>query len=852
MAPHTCFSFLDMKELLPFFTHPSHYIGIELNSVHKSKDIPLKWCLAFPDKYPVGVSYFGHQILYGILNKRKEIWAQRVYAPSTDVGRILKQKKVPLATLEGDIPLLEMDVVGFSITHEMCYTTVLYMLDLAQIPFCSNDRDKRYPLIIAGGEGVLNPAPLERFIDAFVFGDGEEIVLEISDILLKYKFYNKEKLLSSISEINGVYVPSLGKKKVKRRICMELKREDVPISQVVPFGKPVHDRYVVEIAKGCSRGCRFCFAGMVNRPVRERDVNSVKSILENGLDRTGYEDIGFLSLSVGDFSKLDVLISTVFSKCIEENISLSLPSLRAGSIPEELIHYLGMLKKRGLTLAPEAGTQRLRNVINKGISEEDILNHARWAFENGWQQIKLYFMIGLPTETKEDLEGILNLCLKIWNSIPGKKRRFKISASISPFVPKPHTPFQWERQNSLEEIKEKIHYLNGLFKKYRFLNLSWPILEMSLVEGVFSRGDERLSHAILDAYQAGDVFTSWKEHFDYSLWSSVFQKLDVSISKYLGDRDIEGPLPWDFVDIGVSKEFLKKELNKALEEKNTPDCRWGKCSGCGVCDFKEIYPLLNSNDKSCDNLKETLIFYQNELSAMGLRLLEPPKIKNNKNKLIENQKEALINQSFLKVGITDLEEERNKYFYLFWFEKTKLASYLSQLELQKVIERTIRRVKLPIVFSKGFTPRPKISFGRALPVGVWSLCEYMVVQTTKTLDLNVLEMLNKRLIEGIRFTSFTLVEDYSNMVLSKRELYEIVLLKKRDISTGIDSICVFKKDKKISLREIIVNWEKKGNSLWVMFDWSTTYVNPLSIARAILPGVSEDEFRLVKHRQFFD
>jgi len=804
-----------MKELLPLFKNPTHYLGCELNSVHKSEDTPVKWALAFPDLYPVGVSYFGHQILYWILNKHPDIWAQRVYAPSKEVGEILKKYNTPLATLEGDMPLHLMDVIGFSITHELCYTTILYMLDLANIPFYSEERTDPFPLIIAGGESTFNPNPIRDFFDAFVIGDGEEIVIDISNIILKAKKQgkSKEEILIDLSNIEGIYVPFFGKKKIKKRLYNKFNREDFPIKQIVPFGKPVHDRYVIEITKGCSRGCRFCFAGMVSRPVRERNIDSLGEILDKGLILTGYEDVGFLSLSVGDFSLLDELFSIVLTRCEKEHLSLSLPSLRAGTIPEPLLKHLGRLKKTGLTLAPEAGTQRLRDVINKGITEKDILNHTRWAFENGWQKIKLYFMIGLPTETKEDLDGILELCLKILKSAPKNFRRINVSASISPFVPKPHTPFQWERQNTLEEIREKIGYLRKIFRPYKKLKLSWPILEMSIIEGVFSRGDSNLCKAIERAYFAGDVFTSWKEYFNYSLWLDVFKDLAIDFNGYLAKREEEDILPWDFIDTGVNKEFLKKERERAKKAENTPDCRWGKCSGCGVCDFKEVMPLINSREKSIKKFK---------------------------------------------IDIQDKEVNFSKKWpYLFWFEKIDRASFLSQLELQRVIERIMRRAKVPMAFSKGYSPRPKMSFGRALPVGVWSLNEYVLVQVLKRLDSNIVKVLNKSSINGIKFTHIEFRRENFNVPLSSKELFKIRFSRnqadfiKEFRSAILNDLVVEKKSSTIPLKDLIKEWKIEDNEIYLLFDWTKIYINPLTIIRTIYPKSDMLDFCLIKQKQFF-
>ncbi len=805
-----------MKELLPFFKNPSHYLGTELNSVYKDKEkVRLRWALAFPDVYPVAISYTGQHILYHILNSHPHIWAERVYAPSPEVGMLLKQRGISLATLESDTSLKDVDVVGFSLTHELSYTTVVYMLDLAGIPFFSIDRKEEDPILIAGGEAVYNPEPIKNIFDVFVIGDGEEVIQEISQILLGGCSEKKEILLKEIAQIEGTLVPCFYRKgkKIKKRLYFHFQKEHYPIKQIVPFGRPVHDRYTIEISKGCTRGCRFCYAGMVNRPVRERSLDQIKEIMRKGLEDTGYGELGFLSLSTGDFSSLRELFSSVFSYCFSKQISISLPSLRAGSVERNILKVLSQLKKTGLTIAPEAGTQRLRDVINKGITEEDILQHAKWAFDNGWDHIKLYFMIGLPTETEEDLKGIWQLSKRILSLAPNK-RRTKISVSISPFVPKPHTPFQWEVQSSLEETRDKINYLRRLFKGDRRLRLSWPILEMSIVEGVFSRGDQNLTRAIIEAYRKGDVFTSWRDFFDFSIWQSVFESLEIDYLSYLKKRDVNATLPWDYIDTGVSKKFLLKERAKAYSLDLTEDCRWGKCEGCGVCDFKRVYPLVNDPERG-------------ERDLISLRREE---------------------SFFIK-----------KFLYRIWFRKIDMARYLSQIELQSVLERILRRARIPVSFSGGFHPRPRISFGRALPVGVTSLHEWFLIYTRKPISEDIISFLNENSIRGIEFFSVEKALASS----PKEAMLELFVVKFRgpDASSYLNRLmeikntCFFiqKKGKEVPARDIVAEVHQMDSiQAAILFSWKNHYINPLMIIQQICKIENIGEIDLTKRRQFFD
>ncbi len=830
-----------MKELLPFFTQPSHYLGIEYNSVHKDLDkIKLRWALAFPDLYEVGMSYTGQAILYQILNSRTKIWAERVFAPNLQVAKILREDNIPLTSLESDTPLSAFDIVGFSLTHELCYTTILYMLDLAGIPLRSKSRNEDYPLIMAGGGALCNPEPVAPFFEAILIGDGEEAILKISDCLqeAKNKGLSRLEALKKLETINGLYIPSRKTEKtiVEREVLPDLNQVQFPSKQIVPFGKPVHDRFTLEIARGCTRGCRFCQAGMVYRPVRERSLENLDKVMTSGLSKTGFEDMAFLSLSSGDFSQLESLFALSFDRCQEKQVSISLPSLRVGSLQTGLIDLMARLGRTGATLAPEAGNDRLRKVINKDISEQDLLVHSQRLFELGWTRIKLYFMIGLPTETIEDVKSIFDLTKKVLQ-MADKKKRPQVTASISPFVPKPQTPFQWERQDSLEESRYKIEVLKELFTKEKRLHLRWQQPEMSILEGVFSRGDSGLAEILEHAYSQGDVFTSWQESFSFLLWQQVFEQYSVNIVDYLRARNKESKLPWDFISTGLNKEFLLRELNRSKEVKYSPDCRYNNCLNCGTCSIskgkkglakqldKKIQPIVNL--KTRDQDKDSRIEISQEQRDLG---------------------QKAVRQRL-------------------WFSKLGPAKYLSQLELQKILERTLRRADVALSFSRGFNPKPLISFGRALPVGVSSLEEWFEIWMREYIeDIDLLPLLNQQTIPGIRYIASEKTPKDQKKPLAAMEEYELSFY-----GTQI-KVLEWLKQWNNSLLKPSLPWEKQGKKgkkvtvnlrtcldririlpsdrLKILLNWTDMYINPLSLVQAINPGIKPNQFDLCKIGQY--
>ena len=595
---------------------PARYIGNEVNSVMKNKaDIDVRFAFVFPDVYEIGMSHLGIQILYDMLNRRDDVWCERVYSPWTDLDKIMREEKIPLFALESQDPIKDFDFIGITIQYEMCYTNILQVLDLAQIPMFAKDRTEEHPIVIGGGPCTYNPEPLADFFDIFYIGEGETQYYELMDRYKEWKASGKSRkeFLEQAAEIPGLYVPSFydvtynddgtiesfipnnehAKTTIEKQIVMDVSDTYYPEKPVVPFIKATQDRVVLEIQRGCIRGCRFCQAGMLYRPPRERDVEVLKDYAYKMLKNTGHEEISLSSLSSSDYSQLEELVTFLIDEFKGEAINISLPSLRIDAFSLDVMSKVQDIRKSSLTFAPEAGSQRLRNVINKGLTEEIILEGAGQAFEGGWTRVKLYFMLGLPTETEEDMKAIAHLADKIarrYYEIPKDQRNGKcqIVASTSFFIPKPFTPFQWATMLNKEDYIAKANVVNHEMKaqlNHKSLKYNWHEADATVLEGVFARGDRRVSKALLEAYRLGCIYDSWGEHFRYDLWMQAFENTGVDIAFYnLRERDLDEVLPWDFINIGVSKEFLKREWKNAMEEKVTPNCRM-QCAGCGAATF---------------------------------------------------------------------------------------------------------------------------------------------------------------------------------------------------------------------------------------------------------------------------
>lgn len=611
-----------LDQLLKRVEKPGRYIGGEINSARKDPNsADANFAFAFPDIYEIGMSYLGLQILYHELNKRENIFCQRVFAPAVDMEKLMREEDVPLMTLEAKMPLREMDIVGFTLQYEMSFTTVLNMLNLAKLPVFAAERNENDPLVIAGGPCAFNPEPLTDFIDVFLIGDGEELLPAFVEkyIDCKKKSMAKADCLRELSKLQGVYVPSLYDVKynddgtikelcklyeeaplpVTRAILPSIEETDFPVNPIIPMVEAVHDRAVTETFRGCTRGCRFCQAGMIYRPVRERSKERILQLAKTQLENTGHDELSLLSLSTSDYSCFEELATELIDYTKKENVSLSLPSLRIDKFAFDVLNKIQEYKKSGLTYAPEAGTQRLRDVINKGVTEKDIYESIEQALELGWKHIKLYFMIGLPTETYEDLDGIVEIAKNIKElnyKVNGPKGgRFNLTVSVSNFVPKAHTPFQWEAQNTAEEFADKHNYLAERLK-IKGVTFNYHDNTTSAYEAVFARGDRRCGKLLYEAFRAGCKFDGWTEHFKPEAWETAFERSGIDKDFYTTrKREFDEILPWDIVDSGISKRFLINEAQKAVKEEITPDCRNG-CTGCGM-NTKVVCPMAGAAKK---------------------------------------------------------------------------------------------------------------------------------------------------------------------------------------------------------------------------------------------------------------
>ena len=604
-------------EILMKIDKPARYIGNELNSIKKDKEkVAIRFAMCFPDVYEIGMSHLGVQILYDMFNKMEDVWCERVYSPWPDLHKIMKEEHIPLFGLESQEPIKNLDFIGLTLNYEMCYTNVLQILDLGQIPLLAKDRTEDDPLVIGGGCCTYNPEPMADFFDLFYMGEGEISFYELFDLYKKMRAEGKTRheFLHEASKVPGIYVPSLYEvtykedgtiasfepiyedvpKTIQKQIVLNMTEAVYPEKPVVPFIKATQDRVVLEIQRGCIRGCRFCQAGMVYRPVREKNVEHLKDLAYKMLKSTGHEEISLSSLSSSDYSELEELVNFLIDEFKGKGVNISLPSLRIDAFSLDVMSKVQDIKKSSLTFAPEAGSQRLRDVINKGLTEEVILNGSRLAFEGGWNKVKLYFMLGLPTETEEDMKAIPQLANEIaalyYDTVPKEKRNGKcqITISTSFFVPKPFTPFQWAAMYTPGDYLARARVVNeGVHAQlnHKSIKYNWHEADVTVLEGILARGDRKIGQALLKVYEKGGIFDAWSEYFDYQRWGDAVEECGIDTDFYtMRERDLDEIFPWDFIDIGVSKEFLKREWKNAHDEKVTPNCRM-KCSGCGAMKF---------------------------------------------------------------------------------------------------------------------------------------------------------------------------------------------------------------------------------------------------------------------------
>ena len=602
------------EEILLAVDKPARYTGNEMGCVIKDESgIRIRFALCFPDLYEIGMSHLGIQILYEMFNRRDDVWAQRVYSPWTDLGDILKEKDIPLFCLESQKPVREFDFLGITLQYEMCYTNILQVLELSQIPLLASERGEADPIVIGGGPCTYNPEPLADFFDIFYIGEGEcsyDELFELYNSLKDEGNYSRAFFLHEASHIEGIYVPCLYEVSynpdgtvcdfapryedvpgtVRRVIVKELDEAVYPTSPVIPYVQATQDRIVLEIMRGCIRGCRFCQAGMVYRPNRERSLETLKGYAKQMMDNTGYDEISLSSLSSSDYSRLPELVNFLIEECSARNVNISLPSLRIDAFSLDVMKKVQDVKKTSLTFAPEAGSQRMRDVINKGITKEDILAGSEMAFKGGWSKVKLYFMLGLPGETDEDMKAIPELSNEIaalyYDTVPKEQRngRCQITMSTSFFIPKPFTPFQWARMYPANEYKRRAALVNETMKEQlnrKSLKYQWHQTDVSVLEGVLARGDRRVGAVILKAYEKGAIFDAWSECFDNDIWMAAFKECGIDPDFYtMRERDVEEKLPWDFIDVGITKAFLVREWERSKQGIVTENCR-AKCQGCG-------------------------------------------------------------------------------------------------------------------------------------------------------------------------------------------------------------------------------------------------------------------------------
>ncbi len=718
---------------------PGRYVGGEWNACRKDpRATRVKVALAFPDLYEVGMSYLGQKILYDVLNSQPDILAERVFAVWPDMEAALRCRGWPLFSLENQLPLAAFDVVGFSLLYELNYSNILTMLELGQIPLRAAERGDNHPLVIAGGPAVFNPEPVAPFFDVIFVGDGEEAILEIvrTFVDLRNSGLPRRRILQALASLDGVYVPqfyealpTIGSpllkpqpkemtvpRAIRKRLLKDFQSSSFPVSLVVPNIQVIHDRVAMEVARGCPQRCRFCQATAVYFPFRPRNPKDIVETMVQSLEATGYEDCSLTALSVSDYPHFDDLVYNLMAALAERKVSLSLSSLRPSGLTEGAAKNILRVRKTGFTIVPEAGTERLRRVINKNLQDTDVLKAAEIAFSRGWNLLKLYFMLGLPTETEDDLNGLVRLTLEVLNV--GRKilgRPPQINLSLSAFIPKPHTPFQWLAMGSPEDLAKKIAFVKARLKPYRSVRIKDRPIEMSLLEAAFSRGDRRLADVLETAWKKGARFDGWIDRFNFSLWKESFESHGLAINDYLGRLNPEAELPWDIILTGIRKEYLRSELEKALKAQPTPSCFDAKCADCRGCDHPELFKPRPT-----------------------------PGLPARKEVFRRKNKPAAA-----KV-----------YRYLAFFEKKGRMRFLSHLDVMRAISRSLRRSRVPVAFSQGFHPKMLLSFPPPLALGMEGVRECFEFRTSEPLATQeLLPVISNFLPAGLKFLEIKLVPE---------------------------------------------------------------------------------------------
>ena len=699
------------NEIMPKVEKPSRYLGSELNSTHKNPaEVDLRVALVFPDLYDLGLGNLGILILYAILNERPWCWCERAYAPAPDMEAELRRRGLPMFVNESKDPLGEMDLIGFTLQTELNYTNILNILDLAGIPLRSKDRDDSHPLTMAGGPSVFNPEPLAPFIDFCVIGDGEEVIVEIAELLRPMKDATRTEKLEALAKLEGIYVPELypfetlpdgrtlpkeDAPKIVKRLVKDLDGSIFPTNYIVPYTQQVHDRVGLEVLRGCTQGCRFCQAGMVTRPVRERSLEKVDELMERTLAATGYEEVSLVSLSTCDFSRPRMLVEQAAKRAALDNVSVSLPSLRLDSFSVELADMVAGVRRSGLTFAPEAASPRLRALINKWIPDEDLLRMSSEAFRRGWNHVKTYFMIGLPTERDEDIEAIVDLCLRTLKLGRSINPRAKVNTGVSTFVPKPFTPFQWAEQISLEEACRRQAILEKGFRSHPAIKFGKHEPEITFIEGLLTRADRRGADLLEAAWRNGARLESWSELLNFKAWLDAIEQTQYDVAGAFRARDLDERLPWDHLDVMIPKKWFQEDWNRAMELQHAADCRAGKCHLCGV------------------------IYRERDLCKH----------------MLKRQKQGRIaEQDWVREPLPEYTEPESVQRLRFRIGRNGEPRFLSHLELVNSWVRTLRRARAPLSYSQGFHAHPKLTFATAPPVGEESMGDYMDVVLKERVD----------------------------------------------------------------------------------------------------------------------
>ncbi len=864
-------------DILMKIEKPARYIGHEVNAVIKDKDrVKVRFAMCFPDVYEIGMSHLGIQILYGMFNAMEDVWCERVYSPWLDLDAIMRERKIPLFALESQDPVREFDFLGITLQYEMCYTNILQILDLAQIPLLAKDRGEDCPIVIGGGPCAYNPEPIADFFDIFYIGEGETRYRELLDLYLEYRKEGgtREEFLRKAARIPGMYVPRFYEARyhedgtiaefkpteegipatILKEVAMQVSEIPYPMQPVVPYIKVTQDRVVLEIQRGCIRGCRFCQAGQLYRPVRERDAEVLKQYAVEMLRNTGHEEISLSSLSSSDYGSLPELIDFLMEECKAKHTNISLPSLRIDAFSLDVMSKVQDVKKSSLTFAPEAGSQRLRDVINKGLTEEVILQGATMAFAGGWSRVKLYFMLGLPTETEEDIRGIAELSNKIaaayFETVPKEKRAngsVQIVASTSFFVPKPFTPFQWAPQCTEEVFIEKAYQTRRAISEQlnqKRIKYNWHEADASVMEGVLARGDRRLSQVILGVYKKGGYFDAWSEYYNHERWVRTIEECGLNVEFYTSrKRDADEIFPWDFIDCGVTKEFLRREWEKAQGEEISENCRL-KCQGCGAARFGGgICTEARSEDsrQACSGQD----LENMEKAGQGGSDGDGHIAQAAKEMETDLKTQVPVSEGF------ESPRRRNKRLRV-KFTKHGAVRFIGHLDVMRFFQKALRRAGIDVAYTTGYSPHQIMSFAAPLGVGLESNGEYMDIEVySYTSCEDVMRRLNEASVPGIRVTGvYALSDDAENAMASvAAAAYTVEFVPgrapKADLTKAVekllqkDAVYIVKEGKRgpreVDIRPGIYSCSYKDGRLHLLTDASSGgNIKPAQVVEALL------------------